>query len=465
MSKAPQAPTGLQQGDAAHIWRWIPSKTRRAQGWKALTLKDPDTGKHLSLPDAWRACEHINALVEASEAGQSVHGMPWAHVAPLSLRKAPEIASGRSLGALLDAYLASPAFTTKEPNTQTDIKQRLRRLFEILAGLHSGEPKRTGMPRRAYTRALTRYRHWMAQVRALPIEALIVLPKTPEEIADDIKRGIVPEPSNLERAYHILAGMINERTGKPQIANAAAIMRYARAWLEWVRKRLRANWPNPVELIENIVEPDGRIVIWSKDEIKTLLDACHRAGWHSVAFACELALELSWSQTDILNLKWSQIRNGRVLNTRSKTGIKTETTLTKNGRDIIARIRAHYAGDDASVAFLPTDYVIRVDKRDGHSVREAAGKQWNRHYFRQTFIALRNSINWTWDVTKTFQDFRDTAITIMWEAGLDFPEIASRTQHSLTHIQKVIEKHYGKITRVIADRAAAKLDIYHDAAI
>jgi len=460
MSKAPQAPTGLQQGDAAHIWRWIPSKTRRAQGWTALTLKDPDTGKHLSLPDAWRACEHINALVQAAERGESLHGMPWAHVAPLSLRKAPEVLSGRTLGALLDAYIASPAFTTKEPNTQKDIRQRLKRLFEIFGGLHSGEPQRAGLPRRAYTRALTRYRHAMAEVRALPIEALIVLPKTPEEVEDDIKRGIVPEPSNLERAYAILASMVNERTGKPQIANAAAIMRYARAWLEWVRKRLRASWPNPVELID-ITEPDGRIVIWSREEIAALLDACHRSGWHSVAFAVELALELSWSQTDILNLKWSQIRNGRVLNTRKKTGIKTETTLTANGRDLIARIRAHYAQLGGNIFEMQSDYVIRVDQRVGHNVRSAVGNQWSSQYFRHTFIDVRNSVNWTWEVTKTFQDFRDTAITIMWEAGLDFPEIASRTQHSLTHIQKVIEKHYGKITRTIADRAAAKLDVYH----
>ncbi|MFT3998383.1 MAG: hypothetical protein QM667_13350 [Asticcacaulis sp.] len=472
MAKAPQAPTGLQQGDAAHIWRWIPSKTRRAQGWKALTLKDPDTGKHLSLPDAWRACDHINALVEAAERGDNLTGLPWAHVAPLSVRRAPEIASGRSLGTLLDSYCGAydPAtltwgpgcdeFRAKSPDTQKDERLRLKRLFEVLAGLHSGEPARKGLPRRTYTRALTRYRHWMAQVRALPIDAIIVHPKTPEELADEAKRGIVPPPSNLERAYAFLAKQVNEATGKPQLTNAAAIMRYTRLWLEWVRKRLRANWTNPVEFVD-VQSVDGRIVIWEDEEIEQLLAACRKSGWYSVAFAVELALELSWSQRDILNLKWHQIKDGRVLGTRSKTGVKTETTLTDNGLDIVRRIRAHYgASEDGKVTFLPTDYVIRVDKREGHRDYGAPGKGWYQKYFQQIFIACRNSVEWTWNITKTFQDFRDTAITMMWEAGLDFPEIASRTQHTLAHIQAVIEKHYGAITRTISDNAAAKLNTH-----
>ena len=450
----------MTQGSAPHIWRYVPTPARRAAGWASVTLLNPDK-THMTKGQALDAAEAINRLIDDYEAGIPVQGQAWAHLNPnIATGITVSRAASDSIGALMTAYIASDEFrkglSEATRNDMAGVKGdrgRLYRLIETLAGYKEGCPQKRDFPPAAYERAMIDYNTAIERTRNWPVSALV--PPRPKAGEGRIK-------GPLELAYANLAGMINERTGKPQITQAAAILRYTSMWLSWVKKEKGFIDRNPVQDID-VTEPEGRIAIWPQDRIEAVLTEARRQGWHSVAFACELALELSWSQRDILKLKWGDIRDGRILGTRSKTGIKTETTLTAYGLDIIARIRDHYTRENGeNVTALPTQHLIRVDKRYGHEQDSSVGQVWARGYFRHIFREIRDAVFAGYNgTTYTFQDFRDTAITRMWEAGLDFPQIASRSQHSLAHIQKVIEKHYGKITRTISDAAAEKMNAYN----
>ena len=53
-------------------------------------------------------------------------------------------------------------------------------------------------------------------------------------------------------------------------------------------------------------------------------------------------------------------------------------------------------------------------------------------------------------------------MTYAYEAGLDIPEICTRTQHNPTRAQAVIERHYGALRQGVADAGAAKLDAHFE---
>jgi hypothetical protein len=409
---------------AGFVWRegrprWIPSPTRRAQGWRGHDLKD-QWGKWLPMGAAIERAQVIAAAVEAWSAGVAVPA-GLANVAPKGATASgatPAALAPRSIGALMDAYFESAKFVATEARgkrlgerTQADYKNKLRRFLEVLA--ESTDPKK------------------VARIRALDVDILL-----PPPFGSDAD-------FELQKAADVLAETAGE-------SMAYGVMACVSAWLNWCVKKRRI-WPtNPAALVERSA-PDGRIVVYEWPELLALVRAAEAAGLASIGDAIVLAVDLSWSQQDVLALTWGQVNDGRVKHRRIKTGVAGNPPLLLIGRSRLDAIRQRWAGQKVR----PTHVIVC----------ELTGRPWSadtfRHYFSQIRATVAEQLP---DVAgKQFRDTRDTTVTYCIEAGLTLEETCSRTLHKPTRAQAVIEKHYGAIRQTVADQAAIKLDAHYQA--
>lgn len=412
-------PAGFQWRDGRP--RWVPSPARRKQGWKGLDLKDA-WGRWLAKGAAIERAGVVNQAVADWLGGQPLTG----DLAAIAPRGAGEVrAAGalgpRAIGVLLDAYFASPDFTKNAARTQSDYHNKLNRFLQVLAGVP---------PKADDNKALRAGAAKVAQVKALPIDELL-----PPNFGE-------PGEPELERAYELLAS----EAGLPM---ANGVMACVSAWLAWCVRRKRI-WPsNPAELVKRRTL-DGRIVVFEWAELKALVHAAEARGLASIADAIILAVDLSWSQQDLLALTWGQVsRDHHVKHRRIKTGNAGNPRLLPGvGEPRVRALRARLAAGGVEPA--PSRPLL---------ICELTGQPWAPDTFRHKFADIRAEVAKTFpDVaTKQFRDLRDTAITIAYEAGLDIPGICSRSLHAPDHAQAVIGKHYGAIRQDAADAAADRL--------
>lgn len=432
--------------------RWIASKSLRAAGWaSSCALKNPD-GSYMTAGQAYDAVNAINRMIADYDAGLSISHCAFAHLAP---RTKALSRSTRTIGNLAQAWLNSNDFQELRPNSRRSYSSFLSRLLECLAMCPDGHPDRQNLHGAALEKYRLRYETNMLKMAKMDINELL-------------------DPNLWEKIYSTLKTQINPQTGLPQLANANHIIRTAKAWLTWIRKTYKTFLPfHPLSGFD-MIPTSGRVVIWTRDEIKSFCDYATNLGWHSQSLAVELALELSWSQSDLLALRFGQFIHGighdnngksypvmRVRGTRSKTGNMTHTTLTKTGRALYDRAvlmwrfrNGHNENSDAVPS--PSDFVLVVDSVPGRAQRSGVGNGWKPDYFKHTHATLRAGAGIQ---GKTFADLRDTAFTMAMEAGLNEHETLSRTQHrSPESVRLMGQKHYGMTTTKISDAAARKLE-------
>jgi hypothetical protein len=403
---------------------WRPSPALRKAGWVSLPLKN-SLGDWMDEGPAIQRAREIAEVVAAWRLGVPVP-QAFAFIAPGGMGRAAaaqeEAAKPQSfkrldphsIGAMIDAYKASPDFTTLSPKTQYDYSQKLRRFCEVL-----GDPTGGSKPSAIKT----------AATRALSIDQLAA----PErDSTREFQLEVVYEAFRRDNGEHMAHG----------------VMATVSAWLSYCVRRHRI-WPaNPAKLIKRKV-PDGRIVIWEQAELDALRDKAEELGYASIADAIVLAVDLSWSQQDLLALQWIQISaEGRVKHRRLKTNQVSNPPLGALGKARIELIRARLRQQNM---ILP--YVI---------VCETTGQPWRADHFRHVFAEIRGELAKTMPAVagKTFRDLRDTAITMFIDGGLTLEETCSRSQHQPTRAQAVIQKHYGMIRQSVADAAAVKLDAH-----
>ena len=241
----------------------------------------------------------------------------------------------------------------------------------------------------------------------------------------------------LQRAYDVLRA-------EAGVSMAAGVHACVGAWLGWCVRHRRV-WPtNPAEQVERAA-PAGRIVVFDWPEIQALVEAAEAMGRASIADAVILAVDLSWSQQDLLALAWGQVSaEGRVKHRRIKTGVAGNPPLLRLGRERLEAIRARWTGQPVR----PTHVLIC----------EMTGQPWRPDTFRHEFARVREAAG---VAGKTFRDLRDTAVTFCIEAGLSLEETCSRTLHDPARAQAVISKHYGAIRQETADHGAAKLEAHY----
>lgn len=430
--------------------RWLPSPTRREQGWKPVDLAVEERGRKvwLSQGEAVDRCKAIVAAVQAwTLRGQPVPADMAAFAPPGSVdasRPSPaEAKSRRTLGALRDAWLASPKFTLPRGQgglaeaTKADYRQKLHRLFEALVEDDEDPAK-------------------VAELATLDISILAA----PEEEEDDFP---------LEDAY----AWLMERAGHAQ---AYGVLSVASAWLTWCRtkKRIRVLNPNPVELIDR-TRPPGRIRVASPEEAAALVAAADEVGFPSIGDAVLLALDLGWSMADLLRLDWRRVvtaanpeRPGeqhlvvkRVA--RQKTGVASaDIPLMALGLRAVARIRARFADADVT----PTHLIVREPSprnRTGVWTRRAFNDAWNavRAEAAKTAPSLLG-VDGPTDEDKVdafdFMDLRDTFITLAREADMSVEQTTQRSLHkSNTRVLAVWQHHYGTATPRMGAAGARKL--------
>lgn len=423
--------------------RWIPSPTRRAQGWKPVDLATMSgrTKTWLSKGDAIARCEAINAAVMAWTLRGELVPSDMAGFAPAgsldaSAPSPSQIADRRSIGALADAWLASPAFTLPKAQgglsdaTKGDYRRKLNRLFEAIVE-DDAEAK-------------------IHALRNLPIDTLAA----PEEEGDDFP---------LEQAYQWLI----QNAGHNM---AYGVLQVASIWLSWCweKKRIKALSANPVRLIDRAT-PEGRIRVGRVEEITALVAAADAMPGHAfIADALLLALDLGWSLADILKLDWRRVVRSadgqwRVTrNARQKTGVTgTGIPFMAVGAARLDRMVARNAAQAVTGVWLIGKDPAAVKPMTGRLFND----YWNAVRDRAATEAPGLKVGDGLDGSEhagpfNFMDARDTFITLAREAGLSVEETCSRSQHQPTRVHAVWQKHYGAITPLTAAAGARKMDLH-----
>lgn len=397
-------PAGFAWRDGRPIWN--PSPTRRKQGWRALPLKD-QWGNWLTRGAAIERAQAITEAVTAWSAGDDVPAAFLA-IAPSGANPRAGEAGPRAIATLLADYYASPKYQGLAAKTRADYASKIGRLFVAIVGADDAVR--------------------LAKLKAMPIDILL-----PPDFGK-------PGCFELERAYDLL----REEAGEHM---AHGVLAAASAWLAWCVRKKRI-WPsNPAELVERKT-PGGRIVVFDWPEIIALVRAADALGLRSIGDAIILAVDLSWSQQDLLAMTWSQISaDFHAKHRRIKTGVAGNPQLLPLG---VLRLK-EIAGRWPDIRQRPDQVLIC----------ERSGKPWAATEFRHTFAAVRaqavEAVKLPDLAGKQFRDLRDTAITYGIDAGLTVEEICSRSLHEPARAQAVISKHYGAIRQGVADRAAEKL--------
>lgn len=430
--------------------RWIPSPTLRRAGWKGRDLKDA-TGRWLPRGASIDAAQALGAAVAAWKAGGLVPQALAASAPPGAAERPgaglPDAGENRrSIGALLDAYLGDPARGLapseefKARRGHTDVRSKLSRMLDVLAG-YPLKPARTAGAAR-----LADYAARRQAVRGLDIHTL-----EPPTFDD------MPDLSKAQGPLYDLYWKLHNQVG---VNMAHGVMAEASIWLSWCVKRraIRENWARLVDRDT----PPGRIRVGTWPELAALIAAADTLGVPSIGDSVILGVDLSWSQADRLALTWPQLTATPATDTaaagylvkgaRRKTGRKGETPLLQGlGVPRIAAIQARQRA-----RFGPNVEPTHV------LVCEFTGRPWTRRYYCQWFDACRREAARTAPSVTTLLDLdlRDTAITVGKAAGLTNEEIATRSLHSMKRIADVLDKHYTELGQEIADAGAGKLNAY-----
>lgn len=442
--------------------RWIPQPAQRQAGWKGHDLKD---ARGAWLPEG-EAIDKARKIVDAVAGWAEGEPVPVEFEAFAPPRAAedgalPSRLDPLSIGALLDSYLGVPGEKkgewVKPPSrefakikNQADRRSKLGRFLDVLCGWPV-KPARDAAPKE-----LDAYRRARAKARAFTVFVLEPPPFDP--------RRKTLEAAPLEDVYTALQEQVGDNM-------AYGVMTEVSVWLEWCvgKRAIPANWAKLVKR----ETPDGRIRIGSWDELALLIAAADDLGKPSIGDSIVLGVDLSWSQGDRLAMGWTQISAGnRIKTSRRKTGIKGETPLLDSlGVPRLQQIRERQAklfGPNAK----PTHVIVCETTRQPYKadwyrhefalVRDHASAMARQHAAqandpeaRERWLSLAETV-----LTLRDQDLRDTAVTVAYDAGLDLPEIASRTLHSLKRIHDVLEKHYGQVSQHVADRGARKLNAH-----
>jgi integrase len=441
---------------AGFVWRegrprWIPSPSRREQGWRPVDLARVERGAKVWLAQgaAIERCHAINAAVAAWTLRGVAPPADMAAFAPKgsvdASRPSPsEQKSRRSIGALADAWLASDKFTLRRgqgglaDSTKIDYRSKLNRLFVALVEDEANPDK-------------------IARLRDLDIDTLAA----PEDEGDDFP---------LDQAYSWLMKNVGH-------AQAHGVLSVASAWFTWCwrKKRIKALATNPVELIDRTT-PEGHIRIASPDEVRALIAAADVVGHPSIGDAVLLALDLGWSLTDLLRLDWRRVITQPNPETgephmvvkrvaRQKTGVaSSDIPLMALGLAAVARIRARFA--DAKVS--PTHLIVREPSprnRTGVWTTKAFNDAWNVVKTRAaqeapTLLGIEGKGD---DSVSPFDfmDLRDTFITLAREVPLSVEETTQRSLHkSNARVHAVWQKHYGAATPLMGAAGARKMDAH-----
>ena len=145
------------------------------------------------------------------------------------------------------------------------------------------------------------------------------------------------------------------------------------------------------------------------------------------------ALHLGQRQGDILTLKWSNYKNGRIRLTQSKTGRKVSVLVNAK----LARV----------IEGLP--------RSSTYMLTNSKGLPWTSHGYGASFRKAQAKAGIK---GVTFHDLRGTFITQRRGEGSSFEDIADIVGLSTKDVSKVLEKHYLGSDETRADGVILRMD-------
>lgn len=220
---------------------------------------------------------------------------------------------------------------------------------------------------------------------------------------------------------------------------------------------------------------EGRLVVWTPEEIATFVATADRLGLESQGDAVILGALTGQRRADILALPICDLEGGYYVIRQNKTGAKAFVPLTAPLR---ARLEAMRTRAKARWPNVVQSFEL-VSTETGHAYPDD-GSAFHKEFRTVLAIAagvplaienacralggqpvkLSNQKTCTSLAGKLFQDLRDTAVTWLCAAGCSVPEIANITGHSLKTVQQILDKHYFVRNAELAGIAGAKLDAY-----
>jgi integrase len=166
-----------------------------------------------------------------------------------------------------------------------------------------------------------------------------------------------------------------------------------------------------------------------------------------------LALWTGQREGDLLRLSWSAY-DGSVIRLRPR---KTITRKSPQGRTVIipVGVLAQEATGEASPLKSALDAAAR-GKKSPIVLLTSEGRPWTEGGFRASFNKARDKAG---VAGLTFHDLRGTAVTRLALMGVEVPEIAAITGHSLKDVHAILDAHYLHRDPKLAWNAIRKLEM------
>lgn len=196
-----------------------------------------------------------------------------------------------------------------------------------------------------------------------------------------------------------------------------------------VRKKWRPD--NPAKQIE-IAHPKARTRLWTPDEFDAFCEAATANNRGSIALAALLALELAQRVSDVLSLRWNNLKDGVFTIRQQKTGNVVRPPLS-------ARLRK----------------ALKAVSRDSTHivVCESTGRPWTKDYFKHEFTRIRRLAKIPDEDAPTFHDLRRTGLTDLGDTGSTDDEL-----RSVGGLSRDTASIYVQPTGTMAANAVAKRD-------
>jgi integrase len=190
----------------------------------------------------------------------------------------------------------------------------------------------------------------------------------------------------------------------------------------------------------NFENNKGRSQNWPKEEFKQFCDTALEKGYNGLFIAMNLAYYTAQRQTDILNLKWSQIDENSNTLTIIQSKTKSIVRIPLNKLEVLKNLLKN----------LPRkgEYIV-IDEFDEKPYNQRTRLFIDRFHTIRKLSKIREEL--------TFRDLRRTAILALDEAGCTESEIASISGHSRATISKMLEIYAPK-TITKAESAFDKLN-------
>jgi hypothetical protein len=410
-----------RSGDPRYYW--LPTSKLKQAGWRAERLSN-DEGQAIARAkelndelDGWYATGRphrgsVVALDDTGPANERPRGSVWQ---------------------LIDLYRRPPHERLAEDPERREGERR------VFGYDYAGLEKAT---KRSYDASLDYIGQWLGPLPVRKITETIVLEHLKALAAQRHTKG--PNKGRRKVATAMLIG----RVGRLLFHASRTLVDPVHPC--YVRKDLNP-WAN-LRAREHREKP----VLWTREARDMFLAAAERLEWRSISTAIRINWWLGQREADILALghNFDPAEILQVVQSKTAGIVHLPVAIVPEITTAVETLREDQRARNLSGIRL------LIDERNG--------LLWDEHRFRKAFQDVRvcameearvagRSADWiaTFLEPLTFMRLRHTVVTMLYRAGATVPEIGSITGHTISSVERIIER-YGVRDEVTAGNALQK---------